>query len=144
MNTPRRTTPAHGKVHGRPVADGAGDALREAMPADDDGLGELGSKTIRGLLDDSDREEEQQRLLMRFTPRWRQLIRWFDTDEKFEALEQLVEAQIDRRRWKAFWSRIGKLSLVIGPIMFAWASGFFEKVLPLIQKIIKLLQAPPT
>ncbi|MCJ2084567.1 hypothetical protein MKK88_00970 [Methylobacterium sp. E-005] len=144
MNTPRRTTSALGKSHSRHVAEGAGEALRDALPTDGDGLGEVGAKTIRGLLDESDREEEQQRLLMRFTPRWRQLIRWFDTDEKFEALEQLVEAQIDRQRWKAFWARIWKLALVIGPLVFAWAAGFFEKVLPVIQKILKLLQAPPT
>jgi hypothetical protein len=143
MNTSRPSVPASEKLNPRRVANGAGEALRDALPTDGDGLGELGARTIKGLLDESDREEEQQRLLMRFTPRWRQLIRWFDTDEKFEALEQLVEDQIDRKRWKAFWTRIWKLALIIGPIIFAWASGFVEKVWPLIQKILKLLQAPP-
>ena len=109
------------------------------MPADDSGLGPVGEQALSGLLDEADRDEEQHRTLMRFTPRWRAFIRRQD-DIRLDTADELIDDALERKAMRRFWLRIGRLALFVGPIVFGWASGFFEKVLPLLQQIAKAIQ----
>jgi hypothetical protein len=143
MNTSRRTPPPPATAHDRPVAAGVAKAVSKALSADDNGLGPLGEETIEQLLDEADQDEARTRRIMKFTTPWRDFIRRQDTG-RLAAIDEMIDDHLERKALRKFWLRIWRLAIFIVPVVFGWASGFFDKVWPLIQKILKLLQAQPT
>ena len=143
MNTSRRTPPPPATAHDRPVANGVAKVIQQAFPAEDNGLGPLGEETINQLLDEADEDEARSRRIMKFTTPWREFIRRQDTT-RLAAIDELIDDHLERRALRKFWLRIWRLAIFIIPIVFGWASGFFDKAWPVIQKVLKLLQAPPT
>jgi hypothetical protein len=142
MKTPRRPPPALGREDARKVADIAGDAIREALPpADDGGLGPVGEQALTKLIDEADRDEEDHKRLMKFPPHWRAFIRKQDQN-RLDAADEMIDDYLERKALRKFWTRIWRLSILVVPIVWGYASGFYEKVWPVIQKVLKLLQAP--
>lgn len=150
--TPKADLPPKGT--GVPVATGAAKAIEPEYQPDGDGLGEVGRRAFSDLLDSESDAEEQARRYVKFPPHWRALIRWFDENklatwrefvtwlspENFEALKEIVADHREKQALRRFWARIFKLSAIAVPIGIAWAQGFFDKALPLIRSILKLLQ----
>lgn len=148
---PKKTPipPDHGKV-----AEGAARAIEPTYQAEDDGLGDVGRRAFSDLLDDESDAEERARRYVKFPPHWRELIRWFDENklatwrdfvvwlspENFEALKEIVEDHRDRQAMRRFWWRIYKLAAIAVPVGFVWAQGFFDKVMPLVREVLKLIQ----
>lgn len=136
--SPSKKPPDPAAVAPRVTADAAGEVIKKRLPADDTGLGPVGEEVLTKLLDDSEQEEVEQRLFMRFSPSWRKTIRWFD-DDRLAALQEIVEDHRERQAIRKLWWRFYKLACLVVPIIFAWAQGFFDKALPLLREALKLL-----
>ncbi|AWV18827.1 hypothetical protein A3862_27495 [Methylobacterium sp. XJLW] len=135
---PTKKPPDPAAVAPRVTADAAAEAIKKRLPADGSGLGPVGEEVVAKLLDDSEQEEVEQRLFMRFTPGWRKTIRWFD-DDRLTALQELVEDHRERKAIRKLWRRFYKVACLVVPVIFAWAQGFFDKALPLLREALKLL-----
>lgn len=152
MSAERRPPPDRGQLR-RGVAEGAGKSLDRAVPPDGDGLGPVGEEFVRKLMDDSEQEEQSHKLFMRFTPRWRQVIRWFDDekldalqeivrlldDEKLKALDAILDEYIERQAMRRVWRRVWGLLVILVPGCFAAAQYGIDK-LPLIRSVLNLFR----
>lgn len=141
MNTSKRTPPPDA-VAPRRTAESVAKVVKEVLPVEGHSLGPISEETLTNLLDEADEDEARHRRIMKFPPAWREFIRRQDTI-RLAAIDELVNDHLERKALRKFWVRIYRISILVVPIVFGWASGFFEKVWPLIQKILKLLQAPP-
>lgn len=140
MNAPR-PPPASNL---RPTAEGAGKALREALPAEDDGLGSVGEEAFSSLIDQADRDEANHKTLMKFTPWWREFIREVDRED-IAAMREMINAHKQRKALRAFWVKTWKWAVPTAVAAYGYAQGFFDRVGPWVTKLAKLIaETPPS
>ena len=134
---PRKSTPAER----RGAAEGAARAVEQAIPIEGTGLGPVGEQALIGLLDEADRDEAEHRKLVRFSPRWREFIRGQDK-VRLDALDEVIDDSLERKLLRRMWKRSWQIGLVVVPLVYGWATGFFSNVWPVLSRILKALQGP--
>lgn len=142
MTTHKKTPPPEA-IAPRRTAEGVAQVVKEVLPVDGLKIGPVDEETLANLLDEADQDEARHRQIMKFPPAWREFIRRQDK-QRLLILDEIIDDQLEKKALRKFWVRVWRIGILVVPVVFGWASGFFEKVWPLFQKILKLMQAPPT
>lgn len=141
MNEPRRPRKPPLEPEPRATAEGVARAVEKIAPVEDSGLGPVGERIIERYLDEAEEDEAGHRRLILFPPRWRKFVRRQD-ETRLDAVDELIDEHLERRALKRIWKRVWAWAVVVVPLAYGWATGFFEKAWPTVKRILAALQGP--